>query len=594
MPVQTIDKQSDGFYHPATEEELIALVKKAYTEGLQLRVRGSVHSVAHAIYTDSEPEVPNRVNVQSPPDSPNINVMLDRYSGFRVVDAERRLIEAQAGIHLGWDPSDPTHSSDEKNSLLWQLWNNHRWTIDNTGGISHQTVSGFTATGSSGGSLIYSSNDNLYGFRVIDGTGRVHEVNRDDNLDEFCALSPSLGLLGVVSTVTLRCVPAFNITGQEAITTYEDCSIDLFGTDTPGPEARPSLQEFLKCVEYSRFDWWPQPGCERIVLWQAQRIEPQLGFRPRRYEEFTKYPEIAEVVIYIFMTIIGNLDDVSRIKPMLQPVIDKLQPAIKVWLSSLQGTNEELVKRLIEAVEKDIDEFFIALQEFSGFIEKNLPEIFAFMVSRFMPLDSAAGGMQKGEPQSFRDWAWQGLPMDNQASDRLVATEFTEIWIPVQYSQQVMCLYRDYFQAGGNPHGILARTGTYTWEVYGAKPTPFWMNAAYTNGYDEWKDGVVRFDIFWFSNNPGDPAESFFPKYWRLLRDANIPFRLHWGKFQPNISKEDPEGWVEFFRKQYPRWDDFLALRTSMDPNNIFLTDYWRSIFGLWETPRPMPVAAGP
>ena len=73
----------------------------------------------------------------------------------------------------------------------------------------------------------------------------------------------------------------------------------------------------------------------------------------------------------------------------------------------------------------------------------------------------------------------------------------------------------------------------------------------------------------------GRPGRDFFPGLWDLLRENDIPFRLHWGKFQPVYARGDRD-WVDFFRAQYPRWDDFLALRAERDPNNIFLTDYWR------------------
>jgi len=72
-----------------------------------------------------------------------------------------------------------------------------------------------------------------------------------------------------------------------------------------------------------------------------------------------------------------------------------------------------------------------------------------------------------------------------------------------------------------------------------------------------------------------------------VQRDA-LPFRLHWGKFQP-VYEQGDRSWVEFFRAQYPRWDDFLRLRAERDPNNIFLTDYWRDRFGLWDEPQPSP-----
>ncbi|HMI68440.1 MAG TPA: hypothetical protein VK510_00510, partial [Solirubrobacteraceae bacterium] len=76
----------DGFHHPATEQELIDLVTLANREGRGLRVRGSAHSVAHAIYTDPHAGLTNRVNRQEPPGGANIDVMLDRYRGWRVKD----------------------------------------------------------------------------------------------------------------------------------------------------------------------------------------------------------------------------------------------------------------------------------------------------------------------------------------------------------------------------------------------------------------------------------------------------------------------------------------------------------------------------
>jgi FAD/FMN-containing dehydrogenase len=50
---------ADGFHHPADQVELVALVRAAYREGRQLRVRGAAHSVAHATYTDPLNAVPN-------------------------------------------------------------------------------------------------------------------------------------------------------------------------------------------------------------------------------------------------------------------------------------------------------------------------------------------------------------------------------------------------------------------------------------------------------------------------------------------------------------------------------------------------------
>ncbi|HEX9966914.1 MAG TPA: D-arabinono-1,4-lactone oxidase, partial [Solirubrobacterales bacterium] len=198
-------------------------------------------------------------------------------------------------------------------------------------------------------------------------------------------------------------------------------------------------------------------------------------------------------------------------------------------------------------------------------------------------------GAEKGQPQRFRDHGWHGLPMDNQASDVLMPTEFTEPWVPLPRTAEVMRLLRDWFGEPDDDGEALRRTGTYAWELYATMPERFWLNAAHSDGEDEWRDGAFRVDPYWFAENAEDPVERFYPQLWSLLRDAGIPFRLHWGKFQPRYPAGD-RTWIDFLRAQYPRWDDFLALRAERDPNNVFLTDYWRERFGLWDEPPPHPV----
>jgi hypothetical protein len=582
------EKGGDGFYHPASEPELVALVKRAYHEGRQLRVRGSAHSVSHAIYTDPLADLVNHVEQQSPPAGDNINVMLDRYRGWRVKEEARKLVEADAGMHLGADPSDPTGTATLERSLLWQLFHQKEWTLSDTGGITHQTVSGFTATGSSGGSVKFSANDNLWGFRVIDGRGDVYEVSRDDpDADGLYALSPNLGLLGVVSAVTFQCVDTYNIAGQEAITTIEDCSVDLFGDGTDG---RPSLERFLRDTDYSRLVWWPQRGVDRVQVWQAQQMRPEPGFRPVPYEEFTAHPDAAEPFISVLYTVIGNLDDLSRAKPKLEASFDRLEQALALLAEAhgLGQLGKALATFLGHAIEFGVDAAITVLEPFAPLLRRELPKLFPKLLTVFVPLDSEKSGMEKGEPQSFRDYAWHGLPMDNQADDVLVPTEFTEMWIPLPRTGQVMQLLAGYFGEPRDDHESYRRTGLYAWELYMAKATPFWLNAAHSSGDDEWKDGAFRVDPYWFAENPGDPAETFYPQFWKLLRDNDVPFRLHWGKFQPVYAAGDRD-WVDYFRARYPRWDDFLRLREARDPNNIFLTGYWRDRFGLWDAPAPAP-----
>lgn len=580
---------ADGFHHPATEQELVELVKAAYREGRQLRVRGAAHSVSHAIYTDPAGPPPDRVSVQTPPAGPNLNLMLDRYRGWRVRDEERRLVEAEAGIHLGADPGDPTGTATLETGLLWQLVTEKGWSLEETGGITHQTVSGFTATGSAGGSLQFSANRNLWGFRLIDGRGEVHEVTLDDaNPDLFYAMCPNLGLLGVVSTITFKCVETFNIRGEEAITTIDTAPIDLF---EEGSSGRPSLERFLRDTQFSRVNWWPQRGADRVLTWQARRIDAEPGFEPKPYTQFGDDPQTQQHLIGILYTIVGNLDDLSRAKAKLEDDFDQLQSVLALMgKKDLGETGELLGKVLGAAAEFGVDAAITVLKPAAPLIARELPDFLPKLIRLFVELDADKKGAERGKPQSFQDFAWHGLPMDNQADDVLVPTEFTEAWIPLPRTEQTMKLLRDWFAAPEDDAEALRRTGTYAWELYAAMPSPFWMNAAHSSGEDEWRQGAFRVDPYWFAENATDPVD-FYAGLWSLLREAGIPFRLHWGKFQPRYAEGDRD-WVDFFRAQYPRWDDFLRLRAERDPNNIFLSDYWRERFGLWDEPRPQPIDA--
>jgi hypothetical protein len=569
---------ADGFHHPATEEELIDLVAMANREGRGLRVRGSAHSVAHAIYTDPHAGLANRVNHQAPPGGENVDVMLDRYRGWQVKDEADRLVEAQAGMHLGADAGDPTQGATLESSLLFGLAQ-RGWTLADTGGITRQTISGFTATGSSGGSLRFSSNANLHGFRVIDGTGQVHDLTRDD--PEFFAMAPSLGLMGVVSTITFQCTELFAIEGTEAVESVGDCGIDLLGG---GDDRRPSLERFLRDTDFARLEWWPQRGVERVVVWHATRTEPPAGFEPHPYERFAQSPAASQHVVGVLFAILGNLDDLSKARRALEASFDELRHSLE-QVPALQGlgaVGRLLAKVLSVAIEGGVDAAITLLEPAAPLIRRELPDFFPKLMRAFIPLDGDKG------PQRFTDWSWHGLPMDNDASDVLVPTEFTETWIPLPRTQQAMALLHAHFSEPDDDAEAYRRTGTYVWELYSAMPSQFWLSPGYSAGDDEWRDGAFRIDPYWFADSAGDPAETFFPGLWELLRDNSVPFRLHWGKFQPVYERGD-RTWVDHFRAQYPRWDDFLRLRAERDPNNIFLTDYWRDRFGLWDEPRPLP-----
>ncbi|WP_437999693.1 FAD-binding protein [Sorangium sp. So ce185] len=562
-----ISMGSDGYYHPSTEAELAALVKWAHDTNRQVRVRGSTHTFPHrAIFTDRDP---GKVRLE-------INIMLDRYRAVRWVDEVQGIVEVEAGCNLSINPYDPTGTSTVENGLLYQL-QQKGWALSDLGGISHQTVSGFLATGSSGGSLKFGIDENILKLRLIDGTGQIHEVSRDQDPDLFHAAGVSMGLLGVISSVTFQCVPTYNIKGSESTTAAHDCEIDLFG---PGTDDKPSFEQFLRETDYSRLMWWPQRGLDRMVVWKARRIPASPGFVPKPYEEMGRYPEGSEVLAGLLLSILGNLDDLRLLPQKVEPIFSQLDATLLEDIEKM-GFEPRVAEALSTVVAALLEAGVDGLLEFPGIelagrlLKEALPSIVPVIYKEFVPLD---GEKQPPGPQEFCDYWWTGLPMDNGMDDILMPTWFTEIWIPVSKTQAVMTTLRDFFATGG-----LKATGTFSFELYGTKASPFWMSAS--------SDGepVVRVDVFWFGYNAGDPAIDFYPQFWELLKPFG--FKLHWGKFLPN----DPppaKVWSKYLAKQFKRWNDFMALRARLDPKNIFLTAYWREHLGLEDAMPKRPVPA--
>lgn len=454
-----LERDRLGLYHPSSEEEICELIQRAHRDRVPIRVRGAAHSLAPSIYTHPDPAAGN-----------GINIMLDQYAGLTFDEANMR-VTAQAGCHLGKAPCDPTGTSTLETSLAYQL-DRRGWALPHTGGIIHQTVSGFAATGSAGGSVTHSVHESIVAMRLIDGRGVPHELSLDTQADRFLAAGVSMGLLGIVSTVTFQCIPRYHIIGREVTTDIEDCQrdcgIDLFGAGAD------SLESFLKETEYARLLWWPQPGVEKITVWQARRM------RPEDYNAKTGTP------------------DAFRRQPYQIPAHN--QQVIGNLFLKLYGT--------WPAWFRDITKRHRGLRFFEKIIDGLWEPVIVPVVLNL--------SLEEGE-QTFWDTWWQGLPMDNDIDYTLLPTDFMEFWLPLHRTQELVTRLHAYFDDEG-----LDATGAYAFEIYAAKHSPFWMSPAYG-------DDMVRVDFLWFKENTGNPVTDYFPQFWDLLRDMG--FRLHWGKY---------------------------------------------------------------
>jgi hypothetical protein len=475
---------------PRNEEELKDCILDAVRAGRVLRIVGSAHSVPSSIANHG-----------------NVVVSLENIRRVVNYEADRGRISVEAGITLGPNPAWPNRPVDETLGGYLQKQATSSgvgWALPLLGGITHQTVGGFLTTGSSGGSVRFSMDDAIESIRFIDGLGRTHDVHRGEEM--FDAVAVSMGLLGVITRVTFQCDPWFDVIGRETTSLTEDCEIDLFGD---GPRG---LREFLTATPYARLLWWPQPGVNKMTVWQARRMD-----RPD-YLAQNSTPIHLKACPY------------EAIGMAWQVVAD----AIFSVLALRYGTS--LLDRAIEAI---------------------TPWVLPGILNMFVPTNDR-------DPTLFWDTWNNGLPMDSGSSDRLMATDFTELWIPIDRTREVMIALRDHYRANG-----LSAAGTYACEIYAAKRSPFFLSPAYD-------DDMIRVDIFWFANNIEKAKVGFYPQFWSLLKEFG--FRPHWAKSLP---PPDSEAGVDYLRGRYPQWDRFMALRDELDPHQVFVSKYWRHHLGI-------------
>jgi hypothetical protein len=615
----------DGCYHPRTEAEIVRLVRRTLADRATLRVVGSAHSVWESI-------VPEGFTRDADPRK-NLLMLDDYQQVLRIFPnpdkPERMLVEVQAGCNLGYAPrlasAYPISASELGDDQTPNVTRERSWeqslcyalqqkglALPDLGGISHQTVGGFLSTGSAGGTCKWSFSDAVKAIRIVNGRGEVETLEQTGEKQEaFAAAGVGLGLCGVVSTVTLECEPTYNIVGRQTTSkTREAPDVDFYGRG----DHRPSLARFLEETDYSRLMWWPQRSFDRLVVWRADRRAPEPGFKPKPYSELGRIPVAKQLGGSVLFTILGNLKTPDRIgehlrtiqshetggewKAALVDVVSAMgkgpppDPTYSVrlqeklpWLSdfieSVLGVRHPAVTlgdawvKVAEVMANLLDKLIAGTlsSRLLHPLGKLLASVVPYVISDILDPFVALG--PKGEPvvQHFQDSWYLGLPMDNAVDDLLLPTFFTELWIPFTREggevERAIQALRVLFDADGTAEGCYAATGPFTVELYATKAEKrFWLSPAAGD------KNVLRVDIFWFGYSSGDPVDVFYPKFWKALEP--LEYRLHWGKFLPRPDQLPPEKLLA----RFPDWPKFQKARASIDPEGIFLTDYWRQHLG--------------
>jgi L-gulono-1,4-lactone dehydrogenase len=196
-----------------SREDVVGAVERAAVEGRTVRAVAAGHSFSDIALTNG-----HQVSLAA----------MDR-----ILDADRAsgLVKVQAGITI---------------RALSRRLDQLGLALENLGDIDKQSIAGAIATATHGtGGRLRGIAANVTGVELVGGDGSVVEVDGSEP-EMLLAARVGLGALGVVTAVTLRCVPAFT----------------LEGVDRPEPldEVLASLEERVEGNDHFEFYFFPYAG----------------------------------------------------------------------------------------------------------------------------------------------------------------------------------------------------------------------------------------------------------------------------------------------------------------------------------------------
>ncbi|HEX9548952.1 MAG TPA: D-arabinono-1,4-lactone oxidase [Acidimicrobiales bacterium] len=256
---------------PGTDSELVAIVKQAGAQGQRVKVVGAGHSFTDVACTDG------------------VQISLDNYGRLLRVDRELGRVTVQAGIQL--------HTLNEALAA-------RGLGMENLGDIAYQSIAGAISTSTHGtGARFGGLATQVVGLDLVTADGSVISCSADEEPAIFQAARVGLGALGVLSTVTLQCVPAFNLHAVE-----ESMRLD---------DVLAHIDEHVADNDHFEFYWVPHTGWA-LTKRNDRTDEPAHG--RGRFGEFRERVLFENVAF-------GAVNRVARMRPSWIPRLAKMLPS---------------------------------------------------------------------------------------------------------------------------------------------------------------------------------------------------------------------------------------------------------------------------
>ena len=364
---------------PTTEAELVEVVRRAAAGGQRVKAIGAGHSFTGCALTDG------------------VQLRLGDYDRVLHVDRATNRVTVQAGI-----PLRKLNAALAAQGLA----------MENLGDIAYQSVAGAISTATHGtGARFGGIATQVVGMRVVTGEGEVVECSPDVEADLWSAARVGVGALGLVSTVTLQCVPAFRLHAVE-----EARRVDA---------VLEALDETVDGNDHFEFFWVPHTGW---ALTKTNRRTDEPAQPMGRWETFKDGILLQNVAF-------GAACRVGRWRPSLIPKAMKLVPS---------SGRKEYVERS--------DKVF-ASPRFVHFYEMEyaVPREHAVAAVNGVREYVKRSGLQISFPVEVRFTAGDDIPLST-ASGRDSCYVAVHVYQGMQYTQYFTAVEAIMNELGGRPH----------------------------------------------------------------------------------------------------------------------------------------------
>lgn len=217
---------------PTSEAALARLIEQAREQKLSIRVMGAGHSWTPMIETTG------------------FLVKLDRLQGLLSLRTTQSEATLWAGTRL-----------HQVGPLLWQVG----YSLANQGDIDRQSLAGAFSTGTHGtGKNFGILATQAVHYRFIDGEGRVHDIYPETDPIRFGCVQVSLGLLGIITQVTLRLEKAYYLHLEKRVEPLE--------------EALARFPTYLDTYRHVEFFWFPYSNKVGLKLTRISETPGRTAF----------------------------------------------------------------------------------------------------------------------------------------------------------------------------------------------------------------------------------------------------------------------------------------------------------------------------